>query len=123
VLRPQDIQGLSRCTLGDCGVKVSAAMMDRFRSQVLRYGSLDDEFKKVILQYVNRYLAVGNASMIKYDDKALPVRSLDEFRGLLHQVDRQNQAPPPLDRCLDSFSGVPCPQIDSFVYCSNALFG
>ncbi len=123
VLRPQDVQALSRCTPGDCDVKLSAAMMTHFRSQGLRHRSLDDDFRKVILQYVNRYLAVGNAAMITHDDKTPTVPSLAVFRALLHEVEWLNQATAPLYKCLDSFSGAGCPQIDSFVYWSSALFG
>jgi hypothetical protein len=108
-LRPQDLQVLSRCTPGDCGVKLSASMMERLRSQGLHQSSLGDEFKKVIVQYVNRYLAVGNAAMITYDDKSPPIRGLDEFRTLLHEVDWLRQAAPALHRCLDLFSGARCP--------------
>lgn len=123
VLGPQDVQALSRCTPGDCGVKLSAAMMEHFRSRGLRHSSLDDDFRKAILQYVDRYLAGGNAAMITYDDKIPPVPSLAEFRALLHEVNWLNQTAPPLYKCLDSFSGAACPQIDSFVYWSSALFG
>src|SRR6202008_590124 len=123
VLRSQDLQALSQCMPGDCGIKLSRAMIERFRSQGLHHSALDDEFKKLILRYVNRYLAVGNASMITYDDKTAPVRSLHEFRALLHEVDWLNQAAPRLYECLNGFSGAPCPQIDSFVYWSNARFG
>jgi hypothetical protein len=77
----------------------------------------------VILQYLDRYLAIGNAMMITYDDKIPPVNSLDKFRGLLHEVDWLNQAAPLFYACLDTFSGAPCLQIDSFVYWSNVLFG
>src|SRR6201998_1850510 len=112
VLRPQDLQALSECMPGDCGIKLSRAMIERFRSEGLHHSALDDEFKKVILRYVNRYLAVGNAAMITYDDKTPPVRSLQEFRALLDEADWLNQTAPPLYQCLNSFSGAPCPQID-----------
>jgi hypothetical protein len=123
VLTPQDIQALLRCIPGNCDVKLSAAMMDHFHGQGLRAATLDDDFRKVILEYLNRYLKVGNAAMITYDDKIPPIRSLGEFLGLLHETGWLNQTAPPLYNCLASFSGAACPQIDSFVYWSNALFG
>jgi hypothetical protein len=122
-LRPQDIQALSQCSPGDCGMKLSAEMMEQFRSQGLGHTSPDDYFKKAILEYVNRYLAAGNVAIITYDDKSPAVGGLHEFRALLHEADWLNQAAPQLYECLDSFSGFRCPQIDSFVYWSNALFG
>ena len=56
-------------------MKLSAAMMEHFRSRGLRHSSLDDDFRKAILQYVDRYLAGGNAAMITMTIRFLRFRA------------------------------------------------
>ncbi len=123
VLRQEDIQALPGCTPGDCSVKLSAAMIEQFRSQAAGNSSTEHLFRDLILQYLTQYLEKGNSGMITYADKVPVVQSSDAFRALLKEFDWLSDAAPPLYDCLESFSGNACPQIESFFYWSSVRFG
>ena len=122
-LRQGDIQAIPKCTPGDCTVKLSAPMMDQLRRHALGATSTERAFRDLILQYLTQYLEKGNSAMITYVDKLPAIRSSDEFRALLNELDWLSLNAPPLYDCLESFSGNPCPQIESFFYWSSARFG
>lgn len=81
------------------------------------------QFRNLIFEYLSRYLQNGNAAMITYADKRPPVQSADAFRQLLGQFDWLGAYSPPLQTCLQTFSGRPCPQVESVFSWSTAKFG
>lgn len=120
-LSQQDIQALGGCKPGNCSLKLSATMMERFRDQ--GQGSLPGLFQEAILQYLTQYRKQGNPAMIVYADKSTSVSSLDEFHTVLREYSWLSVEAPPLYACLDSFAGGACPEIESFYYWSSAKFG
>ena len=96
-LEPEDIEDLKECVAGDCQIKLSAAMIDRFRREV-NWQAPDyaqqatDLYKSLLLDYVRDYRARGDSALIEYDDKPEQVRVADEQRtidsasGYLHDV-------------------------------------
>ena len=86
-LEPQDIEDLKACAVGNCGMKLSAAMIERFTRdvnwQAPDYAQQATQlFKTILLEYVRNYHARGNAALIEYNDKADPVRVAEEQRAL-----------------------------------------
>jgi hypothetical protein len=128
-LTPADADALSQCTPGQCDVKLSATMMGRLRQENTGKTAVDRKtvvtslFRDRILEYVSTYLNRGDAAMVTYADKLPPVQSSAEFLGLLKEFHWLSDYASPLYDCLESYSGSPCPNIESFVYWTSARFG
>ena len=86
-IEPQDIEDLKECVVGDCQVKLSAAMIGRFRKEIdwqapdyqLHAANL---FKQMLLEYVRDYRSGGDAALIQYNDKRDEVSLASEHRAL-----------------------------------------
>ena len=128
VLEPQDVKDLTQCGLGSCGVKLSAEMMQQIAMQIgdgvsANPALINNVFRKLLFQYVTTYLNKGDPALITYADKLPPVRSLNAFLGLLQEFALLRRDGPPLYKCLESYSGQRCPEIESLLYWSRAKFG
>src|SRR5215213_883312 len=86
-LDTSDIDDLKECVVGDCKIKLSAPMIERFRKEIdwaapdyqLRVTSL---FKEMLLAYIKDYRTRGEAALIQYNDKRDRIKLADEQRGL-----------------------------------------
>lgn len=86
-LETRDIEDLKECVVGDCEVKLSASMIERFRKEIdwnaadypLRVTNL---FKQMLFDYVRDYRARGDAALIQYSDKQNEISLATESRGL-----------------------------------------
>jgi hypothetical protein len=73
-IEASDIEDLKACVVGDCQVKLSASMIERFRREIdwespdyqLKVTNL---FKQILLEYVRDYVTRGEAALIQYNDK------------------------------------------------------
>ena len=127
-LESQDLQDFPKCMPGSCALKLSAEMMEQIRgpageSGAVEPGDFDVLFRHLLFQYVTTYLNKGNSALITYADKLPPVRSLDAFLGLLEEFELTRREAQPIYECLKSYSGKPCPEVESLLYWSNAKFG
>jgi len=96
-LEPEDIEDLKECVVGDCQIKLSAPMIERFRREI-NWQAADcaqqatELYKSMLLDYVRDYRTRGEAALIEYNDKPEQVRVADEQRaidnvtGYLHDV-------------------------------------
>jgi hypothetical protein len=86
-LESDDIDDLKECVVGDCQIKLSAPMIERFRKEIdwsapdyqIRVTNL---FKNMLLAYVKDYRARGEAALIEYSDKSDIVSLAAEHRAL-----------------------------------------
>lgn len=86
-LEAKDIEDLKECVAGDCQVKLSAPMIERFRNEIdwaapdyqLRATNL---FKEMLVAYIKDYRARGEAALIEYSDKRDRVSLANEQREL-----------------------------------------
>jgi hypothetical protein len=86
-LEADDIEDLKECVVGDCQVKLSAQMIDRFRKEIdwdapdyqLKATNL---FRQMLFEYVNDYRSRGEAALIQYSDKRDQVSLATEQRAL-----------------------------------------
>lgn len=86
-LEARDIEDLKECVVGACDVKLSAAMIERFRKEIdwnatnyqLKATNL---FKQMLFEYVRDYRARGEAALIEYNDKRNEVSLAREQRAL-----------------------------------------
>jgi len=73
-IEQRDLEDLKECVVGQCQVKLSAAMIERFRKEI-DWQSAGYEFnatrlfKQMLLDYVRDYRARGEAALIEYNDK------------------------------------------------------
>ena len=86
-VEPEDIEDLKQCVVGDCELKLSADMIERFRRDVdwqapdyqIRAAAL---LKQMLVEYVGEYLKRGNEALIEYNDKRDEVRLAAENEAL-----------------------------------------
>jgi hypothetical protein len=86
-LEAGDIEDLKDCLVGDCQIKLSAPMIERFRKEIdwtrpdyqLAVTNL---FKQILTDYVRDYRARGDAALIEYNDKPDEVSLANEQRTL-----------------------------------------
>jgi len=83
----RDIEDLKECVVGDCRLKLSAMMIERFHKEVdweaPDYRNQATQLLKVmLLEYVRDYLARGDVALIESNDKAKIVRLAEEQRAL-----------------------------------------
>jgi len=102
-IETRDIEDLQECVVGDCQVKLSASMIERFRKEI-DWQSPDYQlnvtnlFKQMLLDYVQDYRARGEAALLEYNDKRNEVsvaagqRALTGASGYINDVlaDRQS---------------------------------
>lgn len=86
-LEPGDIEDLKECVVGDCQLKLSAPMIERFRKEIdwdaPNYQlAVTNLFKQMLFEYVRDYRARGEAALIEYNDKRDEVSLADEQRAL-----------------------------------------
>lgn len=86
-LDADDIEDLKDCVVGDCEIKLSAPMIERFRKEIdwtaPNYQiAVTNLFKQMLLEYVRDYRARGDAALIEYNDKQGEVSVADEQRAL-----------------------------------------
>ncbi len=86
-LEKADIEDLKDCVIGDCDVKLSAAMIERFRREI-DWSAADYQsqaarlFKQMLVEYVRDYRARGESALIEYNDKENEVSLASEQREL-----------------------------------------
>ena len=103
-LDADDIEDLKECIVGDCELKLSAAMIQRFSREIdWRAPDYAQQatrlFKAMLLEYVKDYRSRGDAALIEYHDKQNEVRLADEHQaltrasGYLSEVSRAEMQP------------------------------
>ena len=98
-IEARDIEDLKECVIGSCDIKLSAAMIERFRKEIdwqapdyaINAGNL---YKQMLLEYVRDYRARGEKALIAYNDKRDPIDLAAEQRGL-------NEAPSYINSVLN----------------------
>jgi len=86
-LESEDIDDLKECVVGDCQIKLSAPMIERFRKEIdwaapdyqLKVTNL---FKQMLLAYIKDYRTRGEAALIQYNDKRDSISLAAEQRAL-----------------------------------------
>jgi hypothetical protein len=86
-LEPGDIDDLKECVVGDCQIKLSAPMIERFRKEIDWTASdyqvrVTNLFKEMLVSYIKDYRARGEAALIEYNDKSDSINLAAEHRAL-----------------------------------------
>jgi hypothetical protein len=127
-LEDRDIEDLKQCVVGQCELKMSAAMIERFRKEV-DWPSPDYRtqatrlFRQMLLEYVRDYLAHGNSALIEYRDQTPGVRLDEEHRSLLESSLYINDFAPELTKYLQSFPKPELTGVDNAINWTKVNFG
>jgi hypothetical protein len=127
-LDPCCLKAIKNCEPGKCGMKMSLEMMERFRKEfnpsapdsAQRANALA---RRILFDYVQAYLQVGNPSLIEYHDQGNLVRLAHESRSLLEQSRFLADYAPEFYKYLEEFPTSGSPNIDSFIYWSKEKYG
>jgi hypothetical protein len=89
VLDPSDAKMLEKCEPFSCDVKLPAAEMERFRTELAKSPTpapiADSIMRTWLLAYVTAYRSDSLEETVVYDDTKHSVRSSDAFRALLSE--------------------------------------
>jgi len=127
-MEADDRNALRECQVGDCGLRLSAADIERLRTQVNWQASDADTqaealFKRILMDHLEAYRSGGIQRLPVYDDETTPVRLADEIKELLQQEPSPMDAAPALRGHLLSFPNGPLPKTEHFFYWSKEAFG
>jgi len=107
-LSDRDIEDLKTCSVGDCKLKLSAAMIRRFQKSidwtaVDYYDQANRLFRLMIVEYVSEYLQRGDAALIEYADQSARVPLAREQASLLTNLLYVDDAAPEFVHQLKAF--------------------
>lgn len=127
-LEDRDIEDLKQCVVGDCKLKMSAAMIERFRKEVdwpaPDYRSQATRlFRQMLLDYVRDYLARGDSALIEYHDQFRGVRLDEEHRSLLEASLYINDFAPELTKYLKGFPRPELTDVENAINWTKINFG
>jgi hypothetical protein len=121
-LEPDDIKALKKCKPGNCDLKLSAEMIRKLQAPSNRNKSVDTIYQDVLYEYVQSYLAKGNAGLCGYNDEKKVVRVLDELNGILIDSPYLKDTIPALYEYLNSEKQPPN-GVETFIYWSKETLG
>lgn len=127
-LQDRDVRDLKRCVVGDCKLKMSAAMIERFRKEVdwaapdyrLQAARL---FRQMLLDYVRDYLVRGDSALIEYHDQPREVRLDEEQRSLLDASLYINDFAAEFTQYLKGFPNVGLIDVENSINWTKIKFG
>ena len=87
-IEDRDIDDLKDCVVGDCKLKLSTTMIERFQKEINWEApdyrvQVTQLFKRILFDYVRDYLSQGETALIEYVDKPKEVRLAEEQRSLM----------------------------------------
>jgi hypothetical protein len=124
----RDLDDLKDCVVGDCRLKLSAAMIERFHKEVdlqapdyrIQAAQL---LKQMLLEYVRDYLARGDMALIEYNDKAKEVRLAEEQHALMTASGYVNNVLPKVPQSMKGFSTSELRLVENVIVWSKIKFG
>lgn len=123
----EDVDAIRQCKPGDCRLKLTAAMLDRFQREVdwsrpnarVRAATL---FKQVLVERATNYLAGGAQTLGTYIDKSGSTAMAEGFADLLRASPYLMDYAPELRRYFDEFPEAELRDAESFLYWSKESF-
>ena len=126
-LPPEDVADLRHCKVGKCELKLGEASLARLRREVdwsKPTAAADAErlARALMLDYVNGYLAGGNARLAVYRDSSRPTFVGHEFASMVGRMPLAEFLPD-LTRYLLDYPKATLANSESFLYWQEAKFG
>lgn len=127
-IEDRDIDDMKECVVGDCGLKLSARMIERFHKEMdweapdyrVRATQL---LKLMLLEYVSDYVARGDAALIEYNDKSKEVRLGEEQRALMAASTYMNNILPEFPQHLKGTQKSEISIVENALVWSKIKFG
>lgn len=124
----RDIEDLKTCVPGDCKLKLSARMIERFHKEVNweaanHHSQATQLLKTMLVDYVRDYLARGDVALIEYNDKAKTVRLAEEHRALREGSSHIYDGLPSFSQYLRDFPKGTLPNVENAIVWSKMKFG
>ena len=127
-LDPRDIKALEECAAGDCNMKISTTIMERFKKEV-DWSAPDHEdranalARQMVFEYLQAYLRGGNAAMTEYHDQKSPIQTVEEFRDLLKHSPYLFRYKPKFYTYLEQYPDAELPGVQNFIYWAKEDIG
>ncbi|MFL6230674.1 MAG: hypothetical protein ACJ741_18025 [Pyrinomonadaceae bacterium] len=127
-LENSDLENIGQCSVGNCKLKMSAAMIGRLQREV-NWDAPDHAlqanrlFQSMLFDYVRDYLARGDAALIEYDDREHTVHLAQEQSSLLTSLPFINDSAPEFAAYLRGFPRRELPGVENTLRWSRIRFG
>ena len=126
-----DIDGIRRCQVKSCDLKMSAEFIEKFRKEVDWSSPTYRErvtrlVHEMLLEQLQDHLRRGNPALVKYDDKSSAIGLADEMRSLLKPASYMYGYAPAFQKYLEEFPLTPPGDVsnfEDFAYWSKEEFG
>lgn len=123
-----DVRSLKGCRVGDCGVQLSAAAIERFRREVDwrradAAAQADRLMRQILAEYVDAYQRSGAAAAMEYADRKDRVNLAGEFASLTEASGPEWREFPALRQHLSGYPGSPAPGATDVLYWSKEKMG
>jgi hypothetical protein len=128
VMEDYDLQTIRECTPGDCGVRLSAADMERFTRDV-NWNAADwrtaagNTWRRMLAEYAAGYLSRGKSSLSEYRNKDVPLSVAQELDLLFDEAVFFNSAAPAFMQYVRNFPGGRLEGTDQLLYWTKDDFG
>ena len=122
-----DLTGIRNCRPGNCELKLGAAEIERLRGVIAVNGgnwkvAVTQEFRRLVLERVNAYLARGHRGIPDYQARQEPVNLGSTFSMLLQRSPYLQARATELAGYLERYPAVQLPGLESFLYWSKEKF-
>ena len=127
-LSDDDVHAIRGCRLGDCDIKLTAAMLERLRTEV-NWSKSDARvqvataFRRLLVERTAAYLSGGRSTLGTYVDRRTEASVDSELVSLLDASPYLTQFAPELRKDLDGFPNAELRNAESFFYWSKESFG
>jgi len=120
-LEATDVNWLAKCKLYDCDVRLPAAAIARFRSEVdwsspQRAEKAAALWRETMAAFAAAYLARGNAGLVEYDNNDMPVKVADSYAREVARSSYLAESAPDLFRYVSSFPKDPPSGLEEYLY-------
>ena len=127
-MQPDDAKDLRKCKVGSCAIKLSEGSLLRVRREIDwskpdADARVDELTRQIALEYVDGYLAGGNARLAAYRDSNRPTFVAHEFEAMVQQMPSLTEFLPDVKKYLLEFPNATLPDAESFLYWQEAKFG
>lgn len=123
-----DLQQLRACRVGNCGMQLPAAAIERFRRDIdWRDANAAQQanqlMRRILVDYVKAYVTGGSAATMEYEDRSEPLNLRREFASLTESAREGQQYFPLLFRHLLEYPAHTPAAIDDLLYWSKERVG
>ena len=119
---------LRTCRVGECDIRLPAAVIRRIASEAdWQHPGADERaallFKHVLFDNVRSYVSGGPGRITEYNDDRAPIKPVEDFLALLKSSPYVETLQPGLSAHLASYPGEPMSGAEDFLYWSKEKFG